>query len=297
MGRSIISVLRCGLRPGWGSDFLPSLWGMGIFSFLPSLFIASESLLSVSSSSYVNGPSPSRSKSLVLPRFEETLSSRSYSPRREGARPCRLTAGRWVTTAESLLDSRTYSLSRLVGFRVPVRWVTLSVSASEFTNIFSNVTIARITLFFDLGRNAVKVFGSDVTNSLNILSLEPGTTVSGLYAFCGSVGREVIFSTLGPAAAPAAGFILHAILSQVCGGPPQLPRRCPTLFSAPLRPLLPGPFPFFPMFSPGRREVPARIPMLCVSVSLLALPLLSPGMLVLKSFIFSFYLLPVAALP
>ena len=49
----------------------------------------------------------------------------------------------------------------------------LSVRASEFFDIFSDFIVAGITFFLDLLRNAVEVFGTDVTNSLIIVSFEP----------------------------------------------------------------------------------------------------------------------------
>ena len=42
--------------------------------------------------------------------------------------------------------------------------------ASEFTDIFSDFLSVSITLFFDLGSNALEIFGSDVSDSLNIFS-------------------------------------------------------------------------------------------------------------------------------
>ena len=172
MGRSIISVLRCGLRPGWGSDFLPSLWGMHIFLASLSLSGTSDVPPSIANESGVEVPSASSGKSLFLPRFEETLGSRSSPPRRGGARPCRLTAGRWVTTAESFLNPSGYLLSGLVGLRISLWRLTLSVRASEFTDIFSDFLSVSITLFFDLGSNALEIFGSDMSDSLSIFSFE-----------------------------------------------------------------------------------------------------------------------------
>ena len=42
--------------------------------------------------------------------------------------------------------------------------------ASEFVDIFSDFLLVSITLFFDLGSNALEIFGSDVSDSLNIFS-------------------------------------------------------------------------------------------------------------------------------
>ena len=68
-------------------------------------------------------------------------------------------------------------MPRLVWLRVSFRWIVLSVRASECLNIFSDFLFVGITLSLNLGRDAVKIFGTDVTNGLYIFSVGPGMSV------------------------------------------------------------------------------------------------------------------------
>ena len=102
----------------------------------------------------------------------------------------------------------------------------LSVRASAGLDIFSDFFSVGITLFLDLGRNAIKVFGADVTDGLIIFSIEPDMTMiimtivvfpfsrngpSGLRA---SMGWEILFSAYGPSA-HASRIIFSTCLSQI----------------------------------------------------------------------------------